>query len=63
MPINPNSGGASDSLHEVISPLPMIEKENTPLSTKLFKTGEYTKPCTEKYPTLYHCPSSVLYIF
>ncbi|XP_048806862.1 serine/threonine-protein kinase greatwall isoform X2 [Lagopus muta] len=50
MPINPNSGGASDSLHEVISPLPMIEKENTPLSTKLFKTGLDTSPLTPVMP-------------
>ncbi|XP_019471848.1 serine/threonine-protein kinase greatwall isoform X2 [Meleagris gallopavo] len=50
MPINPNSGGTSDSLHEVISPLPMIEKENTPLSTKLFKTGLDTSPLTPVMP-------------
>uniref|UniRef100_A0A8C9LEF3 Serine/threonine-protein kinase greatwall n=1 Tax=Pavo cristatus TaxID=9049 RepID=A0A8C9LEF3_PAVCR len=48
MPINPNSGGASDSLHEVISPLPMME--NTPLSTKLFKTGLDTSPLTPIMP-------------
>ncbi|XP_053810687.1 serine/threonine-protein kinase greatwall isoform X2 [Vidua chalybeata] len=28
----------SDSLHGVVSPVPMAQKENTPLSTKLFKT-------------------------
>ncbi|XP_074938689.1 serine/threonine-protein kinase greatwall [Phalacrocorax aristotelis] len=33
-----NSSESSDSLHGVISPLPMVQKENTPLSTKLFKT-------------------------
>lgn len=47
MPINPNSSIASDSLHGVVSPLSMVEKENTPLSAKLFKTGKYTKSCTE----------------
>ncbi|XP_021244722.1 serine/threonine-protein kinase greatwall isoform X2 [Numida meleagris] len=50
MPVNPNSSGASDSLHEVISPLSMIEKENTPLSTKLFKTGLDTSPLTPVMP-------------
>uniref|UniRef100_A0A8C0EDL4 Serine/threonine-protein kinase greatwall n=2 Tax=Strigidae TaxID=30459 RepID=A0A8C0EDL4_BUBBB len=39
-----NSSQSSDSLHGVVSPLPMVQKENTPLSTKLFKTCEYTKP-------------------
>ncbi|XP_064492231.1 serine/threonine-protein kinase greatwall isoform X2 [Pseudopipra pipra] len=33
-----NSSQSSDSLHGVVSPLPMVQKENTPLSTKLFKT-------------------------
>ncbi|KAM6412873.1 serine/threonine-protein kinase greatwall isoform 2-T2 [Pluvialis apricaria] len=33
-----NSSPSSDSLHGVVSPLPMVQKENTPLSTKLFKT-------------------------
>uniref|UniRef100_A0A674H3D9 Serine/threonine-protein kinase greatwall n=1 Tax=Taeniopygia guttata TaxID=59729 RepID=A0A674H3D9_TAEGU len=28
----------SDSLHGAVSPVPMAQKENTPLSTKLFKT-------------------------
>ncbi|XP_031470374.1 serine/threonine-protein kinase greatwall [Phasianus colchicus] len=50
IPVNPNSGEASDSLNEVISPLPMIEKENTPLSTKLFKTGLDTSPLTPVMP-------------
>ncbi|OXB84645.1 UNVERIFIED_CONTAM: hypothetical protein H355_001122 [Colinus virginianus] len=50
MPVNPSSSGASDSLHEVISPLSMIEKGNTPLSTKLFKTGLDTSPLTPVMP-------------
>ncbi|XP_027514546.1 serine/threonine-protein kinase greatwall isoform X4 [Corapipo altera] len=33
-----NSSQSSDSLRGVVSPLPMVQKENTPLSTKLFKT-------------------------
>uniref|UniRef100_A0A8C3LAC0 Serine/threonine-protein kinase greatwall n=1 Tax=Chrysolophus pictus TaxID=9089 RepID=A0A8C3LAC0_CHRPC len=57
MPINPNSGEASDSLNEVISPLPMIEKENTPLSTKLFKTGLDTSPLTPVMPMRSLTPS------
>ncbi|KAL2307273.1 hypothetical protein Nmel_000226, partial [Mimus melanotis] len=32
------SSQSSDSLHGVVSPVPMALKENTPLSTKLFKT-------------------------
>lgn len=48
MPINPNSSIASDSLHGVDSPLSMAEKENTPLSAKLFKTGKYTKSYIEQ---------------
>lgn len=38
----------SDSLHGAVSPVPMAQKENTPLSTKLFKTREYTRPCAEE---------------
>ncbi|XP_068862680.1 serine/threonine-protein kinase greatwall isoform X3 [Aphelocoma coerulescens] len=33
-----NSSQSSDSLHGVVSPVPMAQKQNTPLSTKLFKT-------------------------
>lgn len=33
-----NSSQSSDSLHGVVSPVPMARKENTPLSTKLFQT-------------------------
>ncbi|NXS88639.1 GWL kinase, partial [Erpornis zantholeuca] len=33
-----NSSQSSDSLHAVVSPVPTAQKENTPLSTKLFKT-------------------------
>ncbi|PKU34915.1 serine threonine-protein kinase hypothetical protein [Limosa lapponica baueri] len=33
-----NSSQSSDSLHGLASPLPMVQKENTPLSAKLFKT-------------------------
>nr|XP_047904427.1 serine/threonine-protein kinase greatwall isoform X3 [Anser cygnoides] len=50
MPINPNSSIASDSLHGVVSPLSMVEKENTPLSAKLFKTGLDTSPLTPVMP-------------
>ncbi|XP_062363147.1 serine/threonine-protein kinase greatwall isoform X1 [Cinclus cinclus] len=32
------SSQSSDSLHGVVSPVPMAQKENTPCSTKLFKT-------------------------
>uniref|UniRef100_A0A663LY91 Serine/threonine-protein kinase greatwall n=1 Tax=Athene cunicularia TaxID=194338 RepID=A0A663LY91_ATHCN len=45
-----NSSQSSDSLHGVVSPLPMVQKENTPLSTKLFKTCEYTKPYLDTSP-------------
>lgn len=41
------SSESSESLHGMISPLPMVQKEETPLSTKLFKTCEYTTPCAE----------------
>ncbi|XP_061852674.1 serine/threonine-protein kinase greatwall isoform X2 [Colius striatus] len=34
----PSSSQSSDSLHGVASPLPTVQKENTPLSAKLFKT-------------------------
>uniref|UniRef100_A0A8C2SU15 Serine/threonine-protein kinase greatwall n=1 Tax=Coturnix japonica TaxID=93934 RepID=A0A8C2SU15_COTJA len=60
MPINPNSGGTSDSQHEVISPLSMIEKENTPLSTKLFKTGLDTSPLTPVMPARSLTPALLL---
>uniref|UniRef100_A0A8C5TEW0 Microtubule associated serine/threonine kinase like n=1 Tax=Malurus cyaneus samueli TaxID=2593467 RepID=A0A8C5TEW0_9PASS len=33
-----NPSKSSDSLHGMVSPVPMAQKENTPLSTKLFKT-------------------------
>lgn len=43
------SSQSSDSLHGVVSPVPMVQKENTPRSTKLFKTREYTRLCAEEY--------------
>ncbi|XP_026699198.1 serine/threonine-protein kinase greatwall [Athene cunicularia] len=45
-----NSSQSSDSLHGVVSPLPMVQKENTPLSTKLFKTYLDTSPLTPVMP-------------
>uniref|UniRef100_A0A8C0HGQ9 Microtubule associated serine/threonine kinase like n=1 Tax=Buteo japonicus TaxID=224669 RepID=A0A8C0HGQ9_9AVES len=45
-----NSSQSSDSLHGLISPLPMVQKENTPLSDKFIKTCEYTKPSTPVMP-------------
>ncbi|GAB0184812.1 serine/threonine-protein kinase greatwall [Grus japonensis] len=45
-----NSSPSSDSLHEVFSPLPMVQKENTPLSTKLFKTYLDTSQLTPVMP-------------
>ncbi|KFZ62008.1 Serine/threonine-protein kinase greatwall, partial [Antrostomus carolinensis] len=45
-----NSSQSSDSLHGVISPLPMVQKENTPLSTKLFKTYLDTSQLTPVMP-------------
>uniref|UniRef100_A0A803W1Z3 Serine/threonine-protein kinase greatwall n=8 Tax=Passeriformes TaxID=9126 RepID=A0A803W1Z3_FICAL len=34
----PKSSQSSDSLHGVVSPVPVAQKENTPRSTKLFRT-------------------------
>ncbi|KFV42511.1 Serine/threonine-protein kinase greatwall, partial [Gavia stellata] len=45
-----NSSQSSDSLHGVFSPLPMVQKENTPLSTKLFKTCLDTSQLTPMMP-------------
>ncbi|XP_074689526.1 serine/threonine-protein kinase greatwall isoform X1 [Strix aluco] len=45
-----NSSQSSDSLHGVVSPLPMVQKENTPLSTKLFKTYLDTSQLTPVMP-------------
>ncbi|KFP40481.1 Serine/threonine-protein kinase greatwall, partial [Chlamydotis macqueenii] len=45
-----NSSQSSDSLHGVISPLPVFQKENTPLSTKLFKTHLDTSQLTPVMP-------------
>ncbi|KFV49768.1 Serine/threonine-protein kinase greatwall, partial [Tyto alba] len=45
-----NSSQSSDSLHGVVSPLPMFQKENTPLSTKLFKTYTDTSQLTPMMP-------------
>ncbi|XP_010177173.1 PREDICTED: serine/threonine-protein kinase greatwall, partial [Mesitornis unicolor] len=45
-----NSSQSSDSLNGVISPLPMVQKENTPLSTKLFKTYLDTSQLTPVMP-------------
>ncbi|KAJ7423829.1 Serine/threonine-protein kinase greatwall [Willisornis vidua] len=36
-----DSSQSSDSLRGVVSPLPVVQKENTPLSTKLFKAPSY----------------------
>ncbi|KAM6422560.1 serine/threonine-protein kinase greatwall isoform 2-T2 [Rhynochetos jubatus] len=45
-----NSSQSSDSLHGVVSPLAMVQKENTPLSTKLFKTCLDTSQLTPVMP-------------
>ncbi|KAM6338705.1 serine/threonine-protein kinase greatwall isoform 2-T2 [Podargus strigoides] len=45
-----NSSQSSDSLHGVVSPLPMVQKENTPLSTKLLKTYLDTSQLTPVMP-------------
>uniref|UniRef100_A0A8C8BS73 Microtubule associated serine/threonine kinase like n=1 Tax=Otus sunia TaxID=257818 RepID=A0A8C8BS73_9STRI len=45
-----NSSQSSDSLHGVVSPLPMVQKDNTPLSTKLFKTYLDTSQLTPVMP-------------
>ncbi|XP_063180671.1 serine/threonine-protein kinase greatwall-like [Chroicocephalus ridibundus] len=45
-----NSSQSSDSLHGVASPLPMVQKENTPLSSKLFKTYLDTSQLTPVMP-------------
>ncbi|KAM6283193.1 serine/threonine-protein kinase greatwall [Porphyrio hochstetteri] len=44
------SSQSSDSLHEMMSPLPMVQKENTPLSAKLFKTCLDTSQLTPVMP-------------
>ncbi|XP_009082437.1 PREDICTED: serine/threonine-protein kinase greatwall, partial [Acanthisitta chloris] len=45
-----NSSQSSDSLHGAISPLPMVQKENSPLTTKLFKTYLDTSQLTPVIP-------------
>ncbi|XP_068261150.1 serine/threonine-protein kinase greatwall isoform X1 [Nyctibius grandis] len=45
-----NSSQSSDSLHGVVSPLPMVQKENNPPSTKLFKTYLDTSQLTPVIP-------------
>ncbi|XP_053913609.1 serine/threonine-protein kinase greatwall isoform X2 [Cuculus canorus] len=45
-----NSSQSSDSLHGMVSPLPVMQKENTPLSTKMFKTYLDTSPLTPVMP-------------
>ncbi|NXX53683.1 GWL kinase, partial [Scopus umbretta] len=45
-----NSSQSSDSLHGVVSPLPIVQKENTPLSTKLLKTCLDTSQLTPVIP-------------
>ncbi|XP_009875449.1 PREDICTED: serine/threonine-protein kinase greatwall, partial [Apaloderma vittatum] len=45
-----HSSQSSDSLHGMVSPLPMVQKENTPLSTKLFKTYLDTSQLTPVMP-------------
>ncbi|KAM9302879.1 serine/threonine-protein kinase greatwall isoform 1-T1 [Morus bassanus] len=45
-----NSSESSGSLHGVVSPLPVVQKENTPLSTKLFKTHLDTSQLTPVIP-------------
>ncbi|KAM6375803.1 LOW QUALITY PROTEIN: serine/threonine-protein kinase greatwall-like [Alca torda] len=45
-----NSSQSSDSLHGLASPLPMVQKENTPLSSKLFKTHLDTSQLTPVMP-------------
>ncbi|KGL97714.1 Serine/threonine-protein kinase greatwall, partial [Charadrius vociferus] len=45
-----NSSPSSESLHGVVSPLPVVQKENTPLSTKLFKTCLDTSQLTPVMP-------------
>ncbi|XP_066055522.1 serine/threonine-protein kinase greatwall isoform X2 [Chamaea fasciata] len=46
-----------DSLHGVVSPLPMAQKENTPLSTKLFKTYPDNSQLTPVMPARSLTPS------
>ncbi|NXY84659.1 GWL kinase, partial [Alcedo cyanopectus] len=41
---------SSDSLHGVVSPSPVVQKENTPLSTKVFKTFLDTSQLTPMMP-------------
>ncbi|KFU96660.1 Serine/threonine-protein kinase greatwall, partial [Chaetura pelagica] len=45
-----NSSQSSDSLHGMVSPLPLVQKENTPLSTKLFKPRLDTSQLTPVMP-------------
>uniref|UniRef100_A0A8C3KM34 Serine/threonine-protein kinase greatwall n=1 Tax=Calidris pygmaea TaxID=425635 RepID=A0A8C3KM34_9CHAR len=45
-----HSSQSSDSLHGLASPLPMVQKENTPLSAKLFKTYLDTSQLTPVMP-------------
>ncbi|OPJ81699.1 serine/threonine-protein kinase greatwall [Patagioenas fasciata monilis] len=45
-----NSSQSSDSLQALASPLPMVQKENTPLSTKLFKSYLDTSQLTPVMP-------------
>ncbi|KAK2536468.1 Mastl [Columba guinea] len=45
-----NSSQSSDSLQGLVSPLPVVQKENTPLSTKLFKSYLGTSQLTPVMP-------------
>uniref|UniRef100_A0A8C4UX80 Serine/threonine-protein kinase greatwall n=1 Tax=Falco tinnunculus TaxID=100819 RepID=A0A8C4UX80_FALTI len=45
-----DSSQSSDSQYGVVSPLPVVQKENTPLSTKLFKTYLDTSQLTPVMP-------------
>ncbi|KFV12175.1 Serine/threonine-protein kinase greatwall, partial [Tauraco erythrolophus] len=45
-----NSSQSPDNLHGMVSPLPTVQKENTPLSSKLFKTCLDTSQLTPVMP-------------
>ncbi|KAM9387255.1 serine/threonine-protein kinase greatwall isoform 1-T1 [Phaethornis superciliosus] len=45
-----NSSQSSDSQHGLVSPLPLVQKENTPLPTKLFKPHLETSELTPVMP-------------
>ncbi|NXU64145.1 GWL kinase, partial [Horornis vulcanius] len=51
------SNQSPDSLHGVVSPVPMAQKENTPLSTKLFKTHLDNSQLTPVMPARSLTPS------